>query len=192
MAMRSLLATMLVCLLVGGPALGAEEAKEGKEGKSGHKLWTESYDEAIEQAKASGKAVMADFTGSDWCPPCKLLEKQIFKSKAFQAWAKENVVLLYLDFPSRKKQSAATKAQNAKLKGEFKIRGYPTLVFFTHDRKELGRFVGYRPQKVSDWIKRVEAEVKLPKPKKAEGDKPAESEGSAKEEGSGDAKKDQG
>ncbi len=43
------------------------------------------------------------------------MEKQIFSSKKFQAFAKDNLVLMKVDFPVRKPQNVALQRQNAML-----------------------------------------------------------------------------
>ena len=124
------------------------------------KAWTEDYHAALKAAKEAGKPLLADFTGSDWCPPCIRLHKDIFTSKEFKAWAKDKVVLLTLDYPARKEQSKQTKEQNEKLKDQYKITGFPTVIFISPEGKELGRQVGYRPMTPEAWIKRAEAALK--------------------------------
>jgi thioredoxin-related protein len=51
---------------------------------------------ALAQAKAQNKLVLMEFTGSDWCPPCMKLQKEIFSRSAFQAYAQSNLVFLTL------------------------------------------------------------------------------------------------
>ena len=51
----------------------------------------------LAQNPAEKKMVLMDFTGSDWCPPCKALEKNVLSSPAFEAFAKENLVLVQVD-----------------------------------------------------------------------------------------------
>ena len=39
--------------------------------------WTDNFTAAVGKAKAEKKPILALFTGSDWCPPCQQLEKNI-------------------------------------------------------------------------------------------------------------------
>jgi thioredoxin-related protein len=107
--------------------------------------WDDDYDKALAQAKADKKLVLLDFTGSDWCPPCKKLEKDVFSTSEFKDYAKENLVLVELDFPQGKKQAKKVVEQNAKLQTQYAINGYPTLVVLNPEGKELARWVGYQP-----------------------------------------------
>lgn len=90
--------------------------------------WTEDYAAAKSQAAEEKKDLLMDFTGSDWCGWCIKLVDEVFSKDEFKAYAKENLVLVELDFPRDKsKLSEETIAQNNKLKDEFGIRGYPTI-----------------------------------------------------------------
>ena len=51
--------------------------------------WTTSWQEAVAESKASGKVILADFAGSDWCGWCKRLHAEVFNTREFVAWAKE-------------------------------------------------------------------------------------------------------
>jgi protein disulfide-isomerase len=107
--------------------------------------WTDDYAKAVEQAKTENKKLLLDFTGSDWCGYCKLLDKEVFGTPKFKDWAKQNVVLVEVDFPRKKQPTHKLQAQNADLKGKFPFNGYPTIVILDSDGKELGRKTGYQP-----------------------------------------------
>ena len=81
--------------------------------------WLTNIKKAYEQAKAEKKVVLLECTGSDWCPPCKALKKNVFNTDKFKAYAKENLVLVELDFPRDKskiteEQSVYNRAQAKK------------------------------------------------------------------------------
>jgi len=40
--------------------------------------WQTDFDLAKKQAKEENKPILMLFTGSDWCPPCKMLKKRFF------------------------------------------------------------------------------------------------------------------
>jgi len=104
--------------------------------------WLTDYNKAIEQAKSENKKVFINFTGSDWCPWCMKLSKEILSTKEFKDYAKANLVLLFVDFPRSKPQSSAQKAANDKLQEKFQIKGYPTVVVLNASGKEILR-TGY-------------------------------------------------
>lgn len=103
---------------------------------AGHKGWLVDLDEAYEQSKETGKPILANFTGSDWCGWCKKLSAAVFVKPEFQKWAKENVILLELDFPKRTSVPDEIKAQNSKLQRSFKVRGFPTIWVFEMDKEK--------------------------------------------------------
>lgn len=100
--------------------------------------WLTDLPKAKTQAKAEGKLVLMDFTGSDFCPPCIRLAKEVFPTKEFSDYAKQHVVLVEVDFPIKKKQPLELKAANEALAKEFKVDGYPTLIVLAPDGKKLG------------------------------------------------------
>lgn len=97
--------------------------------------WLVDVDEAYAESQKTGKPILANFTGSDWCGWCKRLTKSVFVHKEFKDWAEKNVVLLELDFPRRKKLPAKFQQQNRNLQQAFKVRGYPTVWLFDLDKE---------------------------------------------------------
>ena len=91
-------------------------------------VWVTDLPAAQAQAKKENKLVLMNFTGSDWCGWCKKLQKEVFSTKEFEQYAKDNVVLVEVDFPDKKPQTQQLKAANEALQGKFKAEGYPTIV----------------------------------------------------------------
>ena len=117
--------------------------------------WTDDYTKALEKAKADKKSVLLDFTGSDWCPYCIKMMKDVLTQPKFKEFAKDNLVLVELDFPHSKPLSARVKTQNKKLEKEFGVHGFPTFVLVDGDGKKLWEHVGYKeggPQAFIDAI----------------------------------------
>jgi protein disulfide-isomerase len=89
--------------------------------------WHTNLDKAIEISNQESKPIFMFFTGSDWCGWCIRLQKEVFRTPEFEAWAKEKVVLLELDFPRRTPQTDELKLQNANLQQFFQVAGYPSI-----------------------------------------------------------------
>jgi len=71
--------------------------------------------------------LLLNFTGSDWCGWCKLMEKNVFSKPEWLAYAKDNVAMVWLDFPKNKSLVPEKYvARNGKLSGKYGVRGYPT------------------------------------------------------------------
>lgn len=98
--------------------------------------WHTDVNKATEIAKKSKKPLLLFFTGSDWCGWCIRLQKEVMKTPEFTAWAKENVILVELDFPRRTPQTPETKAQNLELQQFFEVRGYPTVWLVNATKKD--------------------------------------------------------
>ena len=104
--------------------------------------WDDDYDKALAQAKAGKKMVLLDFTGSDWCGWCIKLDKEVFSKPEFKTYAKDNLVLVEVDFPQGKQQAKNLKEQNEKLQKEFGVQGYPTIIVLNAEGKKVGQ-LGY-------------------------------------------------
>jgi thioredoxin-related protein len=122
--------------------------------------WVTDLPKAQAQAKKEKKLVLIDFTGSDWCPPCKALKKDVFSSKEFLDYAKDKFVLVEIDFPNSKPQSAELKKANKALSEKYKIEGFPTVVVLDADGKELKKEVGYSGEKPKEYIAMLDKLVK--------------------------------
>jgi protein disulfide-isomerase len=118
--------------------------------------WLTDLPKAEAQAKAENKIVLMDFTGSDWCGWCIKFKKEVLDTPEFQEYAAKNVVLVEVDFPNKKEQSADLKAANKALEKQYKVNGFPTLVVLDKDGKEIGRQVGYAKGGPKAFIEKLE------------------------------------
>ena len=105
-------------------------------------IWLTDYAAAKEQALKENKALLLNFTGSDWCPWCIKLDHEVFASAAFQDYARQHLVLVKVDFPSRRELPAAERQQNEQLAARFGIEGFPTVIVLSSREKPLGT-LGY-------------------------------------------------
>ena len=106
--------------------------------------WDDNYEKALTQAKTGKKMVLLDFTGSDWCGWCIKLDKEVFSKPEFKTYAKDNLVLVEVDFPHGKQQTKKLKEQNEKLQKEFGVQGFPTIIVLNAEGKKVGE-LGYMP-----------------------------------------------
>jgi thiol:disulfide interchange protein len=149
--MKKLLLIAAVCWL--GFQAGAQE--DG---------WLTNLPQALAKAKAEHKVVLMDFTGSDWCPPCKALHKNVLTSAEFTSYAGTNLVLMLVDFPNHKPQTDDLKKANGALQEKYGIEGYPTVVVLDPGGKVLYKNVGYSGEDTKTFIAAVEkAKQKAPR-----------------------------
>ena len=107
--------------------------------------WQTDFAQAKAAAAESKRFILLDFTGSDWCPWCVRMDKEVLERPAFADFAAKHLVLVKLDFPRSKPQPAAEKVQNEQLAQKFAIQGYPTYVLLDSTGNELRRQEGYLP-----------------------------------------------
>lgn len=120
-------------LLVGG-LVQAQQAKE---------LWSQDF-EAVKKASAqSGKDILVDFTGSDWCPPCMRMEDEVFTQPAFIQQAPQKFELLRLDYPRKTVQSDKIRQQNERLAQLYPFDSVPTFMLMDKDGKPYAVAIGY-------------------------------------------------
>ncbi len=112
---------LIMALLISVNVLAQEKKSELE--------WNTNLMEAVDKSIAEDKPLLMFFTGSDWCGWCKRLQAEAFYKPEFEKWAKENVVLMELDFPRRTPQSDEIRTQNMNMQRMFAVRGYPTIWF---------------------------------------------------------------
>jgi len=105
--------------------------------------WQTDFAAASKQAAQEHKYILLDFTGSDWCPWCIKMDKEVFDGSQFSDFAAKNLVLVKVDFPRKAAQSPNEKSQNAELAKKYGIEGFPTYVLLDSNGKEVRRQVGY-------------------------------------------------
>lgn len=112
------LAALAAPVLLGALPLAAAEAP-----------WSEDFAAAKTRAAEQEKALLIDFTGSDWCGWCIKLKEEVFDHDAFRDGVADDFVLVELDYPQdSSKLSEETQQQNAELQQKYGIQGFPTIL----------------------------------------------------------------
>jgi protein disulfide-isomerase len=140
--MRKLLVSLMMILLFASCASAQTAA------------WNQDYKKALAESRKTGKPILIDFAGSDWCVWCIRLEKEVFSQAAFRRYAKKNLVLMLADFPNKKEQTAGIKAQNNELAKKFSIEGFPTVVLLNSKGETLG-VTGYLDGGAEKYVKHL-------------------------------------
>jgi thiol-disulfide isomerase/thioredoxin len=113
--------------------------------------WHTSYEAAMADAERTGRPVLTVFTGSDWCPHCKTLEKNVLETGAFHEWAERNVVLLMIDLPQHG-ITEAVRVERSKVCIKYGVRNFPAVLLISPDGTKLAEKRGYQGQSPAAWI----------------------------------------
>ncbi len=128
-------------------------------------VWLTDLDAAKAQGVKENKPVLVDFTGSDWCPPCKALHKAVFESPEF-AVAASRYVLVELDFPRNKPQTPELKAKNREWQQKYAVTGFPTVLLLDAKSGEVfGRVGGFGGQNAKEYLAKLAAYKNTPEGK---------------------------
>ncbi|MDP7050868.1 MAG: thioredoxin fold domain-containing protein [Verrucomicrobiota bacterium] len=126
--------------------------------------WLVDFEKAKVQAVKEGKPILMEFTGSDWCPPCKALHKNVLVKDVFKKEMPKHFVLLKLDSPRDKsKQTPEEIEQYKKLSKEYKITGVPSILLADTAGKVFYRTSGYGGQTAKVWVDDMLAKTAIPK-----------------------------
>ena len=125
--------------------------------------WTMDFEAAVELATKQKLPMMLNFTGSDWCGWCKLMDKGVFAQDEWKEYAAKNVLLVTLDFP-KDKNIVPEKyvSQNNDLKKQFGVRGYPTYIVLDSDGKsKLGQLGAGRDKTPASFIEEFQGVIRM-------------------------------
>ncbi len=124
--------------------------------------WLINVDDAKKTASSESKHILLSFQGSDWCGNCMRLEKTLFESEEFKAYASENLVLLKADFPM-KRQNKLDKEQTAHNEGlaeQFNTQGSFPKVVILNTNGELVGTMKYPLGSAKEYISSIQEIVK--------------------------------
>ncbi len=112
--------------------------------------WQTDLDSALNLAKDSGNDVFCLFTGTEWCPPCIELEKNVFGTDIFNETAAQFV-------PTRivvKRALADNSEDVVALLAKYRISMFPTVVLFDSSGYPYAVVTG-AGDAPADYLKRV-------------------------------------
>lgn len=113
--------------------------------------WLTSYEDAVKQANTTSKPILLLFTGTDWCPYCVKLEKEILSTPEFANYAGDKFIFVLLDFPSNTNLHTP---QNKELRKKYNIAGYPTIVVVDNKGQKIGS-IGYEQVSGKQYAERL-------------------------------------
>ena len=121
-------------------------------------VWETDWSKALEKAGKSGQPVLVDFTGSDWCPGCIYLRKNIFDTDAFAKYAEDNnFVLVELDFPRTEGKMPPEQLKfHEELMRRYGISVFPSVLMMEGNGAPYAKIVG-PSRTVEEYLKKLEA-----------------------------------
>lgn len=120
--------------------------------------WYTDFAAAKKAAATAQKPILALFTGTEWCPWCVKLEKEILAKPEFIAYAKTSLILYKADF----KRDGSASAEAKTLRSVYGVEGYPTVIITDASGKKYGE-TGYTRKGPSDFIGKVNAIIEAGK-----------------------------
>ena len=103
---------------------------------------------AFDRAQREQRPLMLLFTGI-WNTQAMALSQEVFATKSFNNYVKENLVICYLSYPRN-----YTDAPDAlrKIKDRFKVKGYPNVLIFNPNGEVERGIRGYRTGRPVDYF----------------------------------------
>jgi len=120
--------------------------------------WSDQPQAAFEAARDGGRPILVLFTGSDWCPHCRLLEEHVLATDAFKAWAGDRVDLLVIDMP-RQGITAAVREERSAVCKRYGVKSFPTVMLIAPDGTKIAAQPGYSRQPADAWIASIDRKL---------------------------------
>jgi thioredoxin-related protein len=96
--------------------------------------WTMDLDQAVQVASKEKRPMLLNFSGSDWCGWCRLMEEKVFALPEWKTYAAEHIVMVLIDFPQDSSLvPEAYVSRNQRLSEQFGVEGFPTFIVLDDD-----------------------------------------------------------
>lgn len=105
--------------------------------QDGIKFLEAELGEVLALAELEGKLVFVD-AYTDWCKPCKAMDKDVFSTKEVGSFFNDNFVSVKIDMEA---------GEGPKLAEEYLIFAYPSLLFLNYDGSIAHRYAGFQDSK---------------------------------------------
>ena len=123
------LMTGVVLVALAAPAFAAVE-------------WMTDLESAKKKAVTENKALLLDFTGSDWCGWCIRIRKEIFDTPRFETYVGDKFIPVEIDVPNNPNFDPQLRKRNEALCKQYAIEGFPTIMVTDSRGTVAGGFVG--------------------------------------------------
>jgi thioredoxin-related protein len=145
--MKKIVFTFIICLFATQNYYSQDLVVLNEEGVDSKEIklnWMPSYKAALKKSKKERKPILIYFTGSDWCGPCKILDKDLFHTEKFKSLSDKDLILLEVNIPRRLDIiSPERMKQNKIIQKKYKVKAFPTLMIVNHRGKKIAEKKGY-------------------------------------------------
>jgi thioredoxin-related protein len=123
-------------------------------------VWMNDLEAAKAKAAREQKPLLIEFTGSKWCPPCQTLHAKVLTTPEFAAFS-QNLVLVSLDYPPfnertpEKVRANSALARLMAIKEKYDVPGFPTMLLYSADGKQIAKIVGYGGERPKDYLAKL-------------------------------------
>ena len=122
--------------------------------------WLVDFEKAKAQAAKEEKSILMEFTGSDWCPPCKALAKNVLTQDVFKTEMPKKFVLLKLDSPRDKSKQTPEEIEQYKvLSAKYGIQGVPTIFLADAKGRPYYQTVGYSGDPADKYVANLKEQL---------------------------------
>lgn len=116
--------------------------------------WEVNVRHAFARAQREMKPMLLLFTAA-WRPEAMALSEEVFATKSFNNYVKENLVICFLSYPPPGGAEPPKSMEWAKK--EFKVAGYPSVLIFNPNGEVVRSLRGYRKGRPVDYFNDLKA-----------------------------------
>jgi thioredoxin-related protein len=124
--------------------------------------WRTDFSRAKSDAAEQHKAILLNFSGSDWCTPCMQLKTEIFDAEIFRDFASRNLELVNADFPRLKKNKLSPELamQNDSLAAQYNPGGkFPLTILILGNGKVVKTWIGNPGKSPQEFVNQIKSAV---------------------------------
>ncbi len=98
--------------------------------------WYRNYSDAVATSQSTSKPILILFTGTNWCPACMKLERQVLTRPEFSQAVGQRFVFLKAEFPDYS-EDAVLRSPYKPLLDRYNVDAFPTMVIVNANGQKL-------------------------------------------------------